>query len=113
MLASIRQAFPWLRHIFAKPAPAKAGGGYAGPKLRAALQKIGDWTIEVVKRSEGAEGFEIIPRRWVVERTFAWLGRCRRLAKDFEKTIQSAQAWITIAHIRLVSRRLARYCYVA
>ena len=105
VLGSIRQAFPWLRHIF-------ADGAYAGPKLRAALDKIGDWTIEIVKRSDSAQGFEVIPRRWVVERTFAWLGRCRRLAKDWEKTIASAEAWITIAHIRLLTRRLARYCYV-
>jgi cyclopropane-fatty-acyl-phospholipid synthase len=55
-----------------------------------------------------AKGFEVLPRRWVVERTFAWLGRCRRLAKDFEATIESAVAWITIASIRLITRRLAR-----
>ncbi len=106
LLKSIRYAFPWLRHVF-------ADGGYAGPKLRGALDKIGDWTIEIVKRSDTAKGFEVIPRRWVVERTFAWLNRCRRLAKDWEKTIASAEAWILIAHIRLVTRRLARYCYVA
>ena len=106
LLASIRKAFPWLRHIF-------ADGGYAGPKLKAALAKLGYWTIEIVKRSDSAKGFELIPRRWVVERTFAGLGRCRRLAKDWEKTIASAEAWILIASIRLVSRRLARYCYVA
>jgi transposase len=104
VLASIRRSFPWLRHIF-------ADGGYAGPKLRDALDKIGDWTMEIIKRSDDVSGFEILPRRWVVERTFAWLGRCRRLAKDWEKTIESATAWITIAHIRLVTRRLARYCY--
>ncbi len=106
VLKSIRHAFPWLRHIF-------ADGGYAGPKLRGALDKIGDWTLEIVKRSDTAKGFEVIPRRWVVERPFAWLNRCRRLAKDWEKTIASAEAWITIAHIRIVTRRLARYCYVA
>ncbi len=106
VLKSIRHAFPWLRHIF-------ADGGYAGPKLRGKLAKIGDWTIEIVKRSDTAKGFEVIPRRWVVERTFAWLNRCRRLAKDWEKTIASAEAWILIAHIRLVTRRLARYSYVA
>ncbi len=101
LLNSIRHAFPWLRHVF-------ADGGYAGPKLRGKLAKCGDWTMEIVKRSDTAKGFEIIPRRWVVERTFAWLNRCRRLAKDWEKTIASAEAWITIAHIRLVTRRLAR-----
>lgn len=90
VLKSILRAFAWLRHLF-------ADGGYAGPKLRPALQKTGDWTIEIVKRSDGAKGFEVIPRRWVVERTFAWLGRCRRLAKDFEKTIASAEACFSIA----------------
>ncbi|TGT92815.1 IS5/IS1182 family transposase, partial [bacterium M00.F.Ca.ET.163.01.1.1] len=54
-----------------------------------------------------AKGFEVLPRRWVVERTFAWLGRCRRLAKDFEATIASAEAWIFIASIRLLLRRKA------
>jgi len=105
VLKSIRYANPWLRHVF-------ADGGYSGPKLRGALDKIGDWTIEIVKRSDTAKGFEVLPRRWVVERTFAWLGRCRRLAKDWEKSIASAEAWIDIAHIRLTIRRLARYCYV-
>ena len=77
VLKSIRHSYPWLRHIF-------ADGGYAGPKLKKALARMGDWTIEIIKRSDKAEGFEKLPRRWVVERTFAWLGRCRRLAKDFE-----------------------------
>lgn len=103
LLASIRSAFPWLRHIF-------ADGGYAGPKLRGQLKDIGRWTLQIVKRSDKAEGFEVIPRRWVVERTFAWLGRCRRLAKDWEKSIASAEAWTIIAHIRTLSRRIARHC---
>ena len=67
--------------------------------------------MEIIKRSDSANGFEVLARRWVVERPFAWLGRCRRLAKDWEKTIASAEAWLLIAHIRLVTRRLARYCY--
>ena len=53
--------------------------------------------------------WRLIPRRWVVERTFAWLGRCRRLAKDWEKTILSAESWLLIAHIKLVTRRIARH----
>jgi transposase len=106
VLKSIRHRFPWLRHVF-------ADGGYAGPKLRGRLAKIGDWTMQIIKRSDTAKGFEVLPRRWVVERTFAWLGRCRRLAKDWERTIASAEAWILIAHIRIVTRRLARYCYVS
>lgn len=101
VLASIRSLYPWLRHIF-------ADGGYAGDKLRNALAALGRWTIEIIKRSDKTEGFEVLPRRWVVERTFAWLGRCRRLAKDFETTIASAVAWVLVAHIRTITRRLAR-----
>ena len=67
--------------------------------------------MEIIKRTDKAKGFEVLPRRWVVERTFAWLGRCRRLAKDVEKSIASAEAWIMIAHIRLITRRMARYGY--
>jgi len=92
---------PKLRHVF-------ADGGDAGPKLRDALSSIGRWVIQIVKRSDTAEGFEVLPRRWVVERTFAWLGKCRRLAKDWEKTIESAEAWVLIAHIRRMTRLLAR-----
>jgi transposase len=106
VLKSIRTSYPWLRHIF-------ADGGYSGPKLKQKLSKFGRWTLEIIKRSDLAKGFELLPRRWVVERTFAWLGRCRRLAKDFEKSIESAEAWITLAHIRLLTRRLARYRYAA
>ena len=101
VLASIRSLYPWLRHIF-------ADGGYAGDKLREALTKFGQWTIEIIKRSDPAVGFEALPRRWVVERTFAWLNRCRRLAKDFETTIASAVAWVLVAHIRTLTRRLAK-----
>jgi transposase len=101
VLASIRRLYPWLRHVF-------ADGGYAGDKLRGALAKSGGSKIEIIKRSDRAKGFEVLPRLWVVERTFAWLGRCRRLAKDFEATIESATAWVLVAHIRTVTRRLAK-----
>ena len=77
MINAIRRSFPWLRHIFADE-------GYAGPKLRGALDKISRWAVEIFKRSDIARGFEVIPRRWVVEHTFASLGRCQRLAKDSE-----------------------------
>jgi putative transposase len=101
VLKAIRFRFPWLRHIF-------ADGGYAGDKLRQALPGHGDWTLEIIKRSDKAKGFEVLPRRWVVERTFAWLGRCRRLAKDWEASIQSSTAWTNIASIRMITRRIAR-----
>jgi transposase len=101
LLGSIRKTLPWLRHIF-------ADGAYAGPKLETALAQIGTWSLEIIKRSDKAEGFELLPRRWVVERTIAWLNRNRRLPKDFEATIESAVAWIMIASIKLLSRRIAR-----
>jgi len=102
VLMEARNKFPWLRHVF-------ADGGYAGGKLRKALAGMGDWVIDIIKRSDKAEGFEVLPRRWVVERTIAWLGRSRRLAKDWEHSIESAIAWLFIAHIRIAIRRIARH----
>jgi len=101
VLKKVAARYPLLRHVF-------ADGGYAGPKLREALKAIGRWSVQIVKRSDAAQGFEVLPRRWVVERTLAWLGRCRRLSKDWEKSIASAEAWVLIAHIRRVTRHLAR-----
>jgi transposase len=101
VLKDIRYSFPWLRHVF-------ADGGYAGGKLKQALTKMGDWTIEIIKRSDCVKGFTVLPRRWVVERTFAWLGRNRRLAKDFEHSIASACSWLFMASVQLLTRRIAR-----
>ncbi|WP_025291880.1 IS5 family transposase [Sphingomonas sanxanigenens] len=101
LLTGIIGRFPWLRHLF-------ADGGYAGDKLKDALRKMGKWTIEIIKRSDTAKGFTVLPRRWVVERTLAWLNRNRRLAKDFEKTIASATAWLFIASVQLYVRRIAK-----
>jgi putative transposase len=101
LLKSIGRSFPKLRYIFADRV-------YRGDKLVNALAEFGTWTIKIVTRSQSVGTFKAEPRRWVVERTFAWLGRNRRLAKDFEATIASAQAWILIASIRLLSHRLAR-----
>ena len=101
LLASVRRPFPWLRHVF-------ADGGYAGAKLGTALAALGHWTLQIVKRSDAAQGFELLPRRWVVERTLAWLNRNRRLAKDFEALAETATAWLFLASVKLLSRRLAR-----
>jgi putative transposase len=101
VLRLIRTSWSWLRHVF-------ADGGYACPKLRGALKGKGDWPTEFTKQSDAAQGFEALPRRWVVERTFAWLGRSRRLAKDWEASISSAEAWLLIAHICGIVRRLVR-----
>ena len=100
LLRSLRQTFPSLRHVFADRV-------YRGPQLQAAIADCGPWTIQIVERPPGVKGFQLLPRRWVVERTFAWFGRSRRLAKDFEATIASATAWVLLANLRLLSRRLA------
>jgi transposase len=100
VIEAIHQLFPRLRHLFADSV-------YNGPNLRDALAKFGDWTIEIVKRAAGAVGFQLLPRRWVVERTLAWLNRNRRLAKDFEASIASAKAWVYIASVQLLVRRLS------
>jgi len=101
LLKRLRQRFTALRHIFADRV-------YRGEKLRTAIAAFGSWSIEIVTRSERVGAFKPEPKRWVIERTFAWLGRCRRLAKDYEATIASSEAWVLIAHIRLLGRRLAR-----
>ncbi len=101
VIEQARESFPELTHVF-------ADGGYAGDKLQAALKEMNGPTIEIVRRPAGVTGFVVIARRWVVERTFAWLGRCRRLAKDWEASIASADAWLLIASIRRSVRYIAR-----
>lgn len=101
LLRSIAHTHPWLRHVFADAA-------YSGDKLAGALARFSTWTIEIVRRLEATGGFQLLKRRWVVERTLAWLNRNRRLAKDFEASIESAVAWLLIASIKLLTRRLAR-----
>ena len=63
-------------------------------------------SVEIIKRSDAAKGFQVLPRRWVVERTLAWLNRCRRLAKDFENLSRTALAFVRLASIRLMLRKL-------
>ena len=89
--------FPKLSVIF-------ADGGYCGDKLKEAVAALDGPVIEMVKRPSGAKGFIVVKRRWVVERTFAWLGRCRRFAKDWETSIASSEAWTTLASIRRMVR---------
>ena len=83
-----------------------ADGGYAG-KLVEWAENTGEWVLEIVKRTEKASGFELLPRRWVVERTFAWLGRYRRLSKDYEASARTSETMIRLAMIRLMLGRLA------
>ncbi len=86
-----------------------ADGGYQGPKLAAALREMGIADmVEIVEKPKESRGFTVLYRRWVVERTFAWMGRCRRLAKDFERTLESSLAWARLAACRFLVRRIAR-----
>lgn len=80
-------------------------GGYAGQLVGWVREQTG-WELEIVKRSDDMRGFVLLPKRWVVERTFAWLGKCRRLSKDYEYLIESSEAMIRLAMIGLMLRRL-------
>lgn len=100
VMTSLFGLFPFLTKLFADAA-------YQGPLFKAGLkQAIPRIEIEIVKRSDTAKGFKILPRRWVVERSFAWLNRCRRLAKDWENRNDTALAFLRFASIRLMLRRL-------
>ena len=83
-----------------------ADAGYAG-KLIEWVWALTGWALEIVKRPRDSHHFQVLPRRWVVERTFAWLSRCRRLSKDYEALSDTTEAWIHIAMIHLMLRRLA------
>src|SRR5262245_42330564 len=89
--------YPFLKKLF-------ADGGYQGPDFQKALARIlPQLETEIVKRSDRTKGFVVLPRRWIVERTFAWLNRCRRLAKDWENLNRNALAFLRLASIRLCS----------
>src|SRR5450432_1076933 len=100
LLATLFGKYPFLTKLF-------ADGGYQGPGFQKALAKIlPHIRTEIVKRSDHAKGFVVLPRRWVVERTIAWLNRCRRLAKDWESLNRKALAFLRLASIRLMLRKL-------
>jgi transposase len=99
VFAHLRGAFPRLQRIW-------ADGGYAGQLVDWVLAFAG-WVLDIVRRPDGAAGFVVLPKRWIVERTFGWLSKYRRLAKDYEETSRSSEAWIRLAMIHLMARRLA------
>jgi putative transposase len=102
VMATLFGMFPFLRKLYADT-------GYQGPKFQAALKRVlRQVQIQIVRRSDTAQGFEVLPRRWVVERTIAWLNRCRRLAKDWENLSRTALAFLRLASIRLMMRRLCQ-----
>jgi putative transposase len=83
-----------------------ADAGYSG-QLVDWVNSVCGWILEIVKRSDDVKGFQVLPRRWVVERTFGWLGRYRRLSKDYEGLTESSQAFIYAAMIHIMIRRLS------
>ena len=100
VMATLFGLYPLLLKLY-------ADGGYQGPKFQSALRTIlSEVNVEIVKRSDQAGRFVVLPKRWIVERTFAWLGRCRRLAKDWECFNHKALAFLKLASIRLMLRKL-------
>jgi len=95
-----RRLFPFIERVF-------ADAGYQGAKAAAAIAQTGTWTLEIVKRNE-LHRFVVLPKRWIVERTLAWISRNRRLARDFERYARSAAAFVRLAMIRVMLRRLTR-----
>jgi putative transposase len=100
LLTKARGLFPRLKLIW-------ADGGYAGKLIGWVLAVCG-WVLQIVKRSDDAKGFVVLPRRWVVERTFGWLSQCRALARDYEFHAETSEALIQVAMIHLMLRRLAK-----
>lgn len=101
VLERIKARFPWLQLVW-------ADGGYNARQVDAAVAKSPGLRIEIVKRNDDMKGFVVLPRRWVVERTFSWFGRNRCLAKDWENLADTLRAFVTLAPIQLAIRRLTR-----
>ena len=101
VLDKVRARFPWLELIW-------ADSGYNARQVAAAIAKMPVLRMEIVKRTDDVSGFAVLPRRWVVERTFSWFRRNRRLAKDFENLASTLGAFVAIASIQIALRRLAR-----
>jgi putative transposase len=104
LLAGLKALLPSLKKIW-------ADGAYTGEKLARWCKEQGRWELEIVERSSSstdAEGFAVLPHRWIVERTLGWLMRNRRLSKDYERKVQTSETFIEVAMIRLILRRLAR-----
>jgi transposase len=100
VMATLFGVYPFLRKLY-------ADGGYQGPLFQAAAKRaLSRIEVEIVRRSDQAKGFLVLPKRWIVERTIAWLNRCRRLAKDWECLNRKGLSFIHLASIRLMLRKL-------
>ena len=100
LLHQARRRFPFIERIF-------ADAGYQGPKMAKVIASSGCWKIIIVKRSD-LHRFVVLPKRWIVERTFAWISRNRRLTRDFERYATTVAAFVRLAMIRLMLRRLTK-----
>jgi transposase len=101
LMATLFGLYPFLLKLY-------ADAGYQGPKFQRGLRRVcGRINIEIVKRADTGK-FVVLPKRWIVERTIAWLNRCRRLAKDWERMNQNARAFLLWASIRLMLRKLCQ-----
>ena len=100
VMATLFGLYPFLLKLY-------ADGGYQGAEFQAALSRVlRQVNLEIVKRSDTAKGFTVLPKRWIVERTIGWLNRCRRLAKDWECLNRKALAFVKLASIRIMLRKL-------
>lgn len=102
VMASLFGMYPFLLKLY-------ADGGYQGPQFQDALLRVvRQVDVEIVKRSDAAKGFTVLPKRWLVERTIGWLNRCRRLAKDWECLNRSALAFLRWSSVRMMLRKLCQ-----
>jgi putative transposase len=100
LLSGLKPLVPRLEKIW-------ADGAYSGDPLSQWCQREGGWELEVVERDRDSEGFKVIPKRWIVERTFSWISRNRRMSKDYERRVQTSECLMEVATIRLILKRLA------
>jgi transposase len=102
LMSTLFGLYPFLLKLY-------ADGGYQGPQFQQGLRRVcSQVDVEIVKRSDAAKGFAVLPKRWIVERSIAWLNRCRRLAKDWECLNRSALAFLRWASVRLMVRKLCQ-----
>jgi len=100
LLRQARRQFPFIARII-------GDAGYQGPKMAAAVQRTGPWEMQIIRRCDQRR-FVVLPKRWIVERTIGWISHHRRLARDFERHVRCAAAFVRLAMIQIMMRRLAR-----
>jgi transposase len=98
LLREARRTFPFIERVI-------GDAGYRGRNMETAIARTGTWTLQIVRRCD-RHHFVVLPKRWIVERTLAWVSRCRRLARDYERHARKAAAFVRLAMIRLMLRRL-------